>query len=159
MASRVYIETSVPSAYVTSRTDPGSLHRREGTREWWLRQLSLYDASVSANVLLELRQGDWPGKEEALRLVERLPLLPVTPEVTGVAERYVAERLVPTDLGGDATHLAVACVYDMDFLLTWNIRHLANPNKLTHLTVINRRLGLLTPQIVTPEMLWLEDFE
>lgn len=39
------------------------------------------------------------------------------------------------------------------------IRHLANPNKLAHLTVINRRLGLLTPQVVTPEMLWLEDEE
>lgn len=41
--------------------------------------------------------------------------------------------------------------------MTWNIRHLANPNKLEHLLITNRRLGLLTPQIVTPEMLWLED--
>ncbi len=45
----------------------------------------------------------------------------------------------------------------MDFLRTWNIRHLANPNRTDHLIVINRRLGLLTPAIVTPEMLWLED--
>ncbi|MCK6483433.1 MAG: hypothetical protein L6R00_04770 [Phycisphaerae bacterium] len=63
---------------------------------------------------------------------------------------------MPDDLPGDATHLAVACVQEVDFLLTWNIRHLANPNKLDHLTIINRRLGLLTPQIVTPEMLWEE---
>jgi hypothetical protein len=48
-------------------------------------------------------------------------------------------------------------VHEFDFLLTWNIRHLANPNKLAHLTVVNRRLGLLTPQVVTPEMLWLEE--
>jgi len=74
-----------------------------------------------------------------------------------VAARYVQERLAPADLFGDATHLAAACVYEVDFLLTWNIRHLANPNKLDHLTVINRRLGLLTPQIVTPEMLWMEE--
>ena len=47
--------------------------------------------------------------------------------------------------------------HQVDFLLTWNIRHLAIPNKLTHLLTINRRLGLLTPQIVTPEMLWQED--
>ncbi len=53
----------------------------------------------------------------------------------------------------------MACVHDIDSALTWNIRHLANPNKLHHLTVINRRLGLLTPQIVTPEMLWLESCE
>lgn len=91
--------------------------------------------------------------------MEPLEGLPVTAEVISVARRYVTEGLVPGDLGGDATHLAFACVYEMDFLPTWNIRHLANPNKLTHLTVINRRMGLLTPQIVTPEMLWLEDFE
>ena len=81
----------------------------------------------------------------------------MTDDVVNVARRYVAERLVPADPQGDALHLAAACVYEFDFLLTWNIRHLANPNKLTHLTVINRRLGLLTPQVVSPEMLWLED--
>ena len=159
MAGRVYIETSVPSAYVTTRSEASSVHRHDATRQWWSEQLPLYEVWVSANVLAELRQGDWPGKDEALKLVEPLEGLPVTAEVISVARRYVTERLVPADLGGDATHLALACVYEMDFLLTWNIRHLANPNKLTHLTVINRRMGLLTPQIVTPEMLWLEDFE
>jgi len=79
-------------------------------------------------------------------------------EVLAVAARYVEEQLVPRDIGGDATHLAVACAHEVDFLLTWNIRHLANPNKKEHLTRINRRLGLLTPDIVTPEMLWLEEF-
>lgn len=64
---------------------------------------------------------------------------------------------MPADLAGDAAHLAIACVHEMDFLRTWNIRHLANPNRTDHLIVINRRLGLLTPAIVTPEMLWLED--
>ena len=67
--------------------------------------------------------------------------------------------LAPLARPADPAGLAGACVHEMDFLLTWNIRHLANPNKLTHLTVINRRMGLLTPQIVTPEVLWLEDLE
>jgi hypothetical protein len=108
-------------------------------------------------VVLELEQGDWYGKSSALELVAPLRSVPVTDEVVNVARRYVNERLVPADVQGDALDLAAACVYDFDFLLTWNIRHLANPNKLAHLIVINRRLGLLTPQVVTPEMLWLED--
>jgi len=119
--------------------------------------LPLYDAYVSANVLLELEQGNWPGQRDAVSLVEPLGRLRVDEEVIAVAKRYIEERLVPADLSGDASHLAVACVQGMDFLLTWNIRHLANPNKLDHLTVINRRLGLLTPHVVTPEMLWLEE--
>ncbi len=157
MAATVYLETSIPSAYVTTRTDPGSLHRRQVTRAWWREQLPLYDVRVSDSVELELKQGDWPGQPEAIDLIDPLPRLAVEEEVMAIAARYVQERLTPADLFGDAAHLAVACLYEVDFLLTWNIRHLANPNKLDHLTVINRRLGLLTPQIVTPEMLWKEE--
>ncbi len=156
MAAAVYIETTVPSAYVTTRTDPSSAHRSVITRQWWRDQLGSYDAWVSETVLLELESGSWSGQSEAVALVEQLPRLDINAEVMGVAGRYIRERLVPDDLGGDAAHLAAACVHEMDFLLTWNIRHLANPNKLDHLTVINRRLGLLTPQIVTPETLWME---
>ena len=157
MAARVYMETTVPSAYVSTRTDPSSVHRRELTRAWWTAQRVRYDVWISEAVALELAQGDWPGKAGALELVEPLARVAVTEEAANVARRYVRERLVPADLQGDALHLALACVYEFDFLLTWNIRHLANPNKFSHLTIINRRLGLLTPQVVTPEMLWLED--
>lgn len=159
MTSRVYIETTVPSAHVSRRTDPSSLHRRDITRAWWRDQLFRYDVWISEAVVLELEQGDWPGKRDALHLVQPLRRVSVSEEVVGVARRYVQERLVPANLAGDALHLAAACVYEFDFLLTWNIRHLANPNKFTHLTMINRRLGLLTPQVVTPETLWLEENE
>ena len=157
MAARVYVETTIPSAYVSTRTDPSSIHRRDMTRSWWTNQVTRYDVWISEAVVLELAQGDWPGKPAALEFVEALPRVAVTEEAANVARRYVRERLVPADLQGDALHLALACIYEFDFLLTWNIRHLANPNKLSHLTIINRRLGLLTPQVVTPEMLWLED--
>jgi hypothetical protein len=78
--------------------------------------------------VLELAQGDWPGKTLALELVEPLRRVPISEEVVNVARRYVRERLVPGNMRGDALHLAVACVHEFDFLLTWNIRHLANPN-------------------------------
>ena len=148
MAGRVYVETTIPSAYVSTRTDPSSVHRRELTRAWWADQSPRYDVWISEAVVLELAQGDWPAP---------LQRVAVTEEAANVARRYVQERLVPGNLQGDALHLAMACVYEFDFLLTWNIRHLANPNKMAHLTVVNRRLGLLTPQVVTPEVLWLED--
>ncbi|NOS99323.1 MAG: type II toxin-antitoxin system VapC family toxin [Phycisphaerales bacterium] len=158
MAASVYIESSVPSAYVTPRTDSASRHRRDSTIEWWDQQRPAYELWSSDTTIAELREGQWPGQQQALSLIADLPRLSVTDEVVAVARRYVRERVVPADLGGDAMHLAAACVHEMDFLLTWNIRHLANPNKLDHLTVINRRLSLLTPRIVTPEMLWKEDF-
>ncbi len=156
MASSVFIETSVPSAYVSSRTDPGSIHRRAVTQQWWREQLVHYEAWVSDGVILELSKGDWPGKTEALALAEGLARLPIDDEIIGVARRYIEEHLVPEDVRGDALHLATASVRELDFVLTWNIRHLANPNKVDHLAAINRRLSLFTPRIVTPEMLWWE---
>jgi predicted nucleic acid-binding protein len=156
MASSVFIETSIPSAYVSNRADASSFHRRDATQLWWREQLPFYSPFVSDGVIDELNQGDWAGKRESLALVEPLERLAVDSEVTAVAQRYVDERLVPHGLGGDALHLATACIYEIDFLLSWNVRHLANPNKQEHLTLINRRLGLLTPLIVTHEMLRLE---
>jgi len=156
MPKAVYVETTIPSAYVTTRTDPASLFRRQITREWWRDQARCYELMIADNVVLELRNGDWDGREEALALVEPLPRLAIDAEVLAIAQRYVREKLVPSDLAGDAMHLAAACVHEVDYLLTWNIRHLANPNKTEHLVVINRKLGLLTPQIVTPEALWMD---
>jgi hypothetical protein len=51
---------------------------------------------------------------------------------------------------GDATHLALASYHGCDFLLTWNCRHIANPNKAAHILRINTRLGLHVPRLVTP---------
>lgn len=158
MTSTVYIETTIPSAYVTTRDDPHSLARRQDTRDWWARQRRKYECFISQEVIDELRGGEFPGKAEAVDMLGDLPLLEVNEEVIAVAEVYVRERLMPGPAGrGDSLHLALASCHQTDFLLTWNIRHLANPNKQGHLVVINRRLALLTPAIVTPEMLWLDE--
>ncbi len=55
--------------------------------------------------------------------------------------------------------MATAMVHRMDYVLTWNVRHLANPNKRTHFAVICLRLGLVPPLIVTPDMLQEADDE
>lgn len=70
---------------------------------------------------------------------------------------YVRNRLMPAEAGGDAFHLAMASVHAIDFLLTWNCRHLANANKMEHLRVINTRMGLSVPIVTTPLNLKSED--
>jgi len=54
---------------------------------------------------------------------------------------------------GDALHVAVATIYGMDYVLTWNVRHLANPNKRTHFGIVCMRLGLAAPMLITPDLL------
>ena len=64
--------------------------------------------------------------------------------------------LHPNDLG-DALHLAIASYYKCDFLLTWNCNHLANANKFRHIKMINEKLDLFTPALITPMELLPED--
>ncbi len=56
-------------------------------------------------------------------------------------------------VAGDALHLAAATVHRMDYVVTWNVQHMANPNKRTHFAVVCLRLGLIPPQVVTPDLL------
>ena len=109
---------------------------------------------VSAEVIAELSDARFPSSREAVEWVTDVPLLTLSREVIGSATLLVRERVVPTPVGGDAVHVAVACVHACDYLLSWNVRHLANRNKVAHLGTICRRAGLTPPQIVTPDLLW-----
>jgi hypothetical protein len=91
--------------------------------------------------------------------VRNVPLLPIGEEVRGLASILVREKVMPGPVAGDAVHLAVASVHGMDYMLTWNVRHLANPNKLEHLRVVCLRVGIIPPRIVTPDFLWELDDE
>lgn len=157
MPRSVYIETTVPSALFSQREDPASVYRREMTRQWWSQQSRHYALRTSEATLAELGAGTYPGQAEAIAAIDGIPLLAVTEEAIAVAELYVRQQLMPSPASGDAMHLALACLNEIDYLLTWNIRHLANPNKWEHLTVVNRRLGLMSPIITSPEGLWMED--
>jgi hypothetical protein len=152
--SLVYLETSFISACVTTRTDVRSLYRRDVSREWWNTQASRHQLFVSAEVIDELSDPAYPMTREAVEWVRDVPLLDVDDEVRGLANIFVRERVMPLPVAGDAIHVAVACVHEVDFVLSWNVRHLANPNKSEHLRVVCIRAGYLPPRIVTPELLW-----
>lgn len=72
------------------------------------------------------------------------------PEIIEIAKIYLENYIMPQELKGDAIHLSYASFYKMDFLLTWNCVHLANANKRQHIRIINNRLNLMVPEIITP---------
>ena len=150
MADRVYIETTIPSFYHTLRTDVESVARMHWTRQWWSEYAPQFELFTSPAVILELQQGSSEKTDERLALIADLDLLNITDDVDRIVATYIARRVMPNDPGGDALHLALASHYRMDVLLTWNCRHLANPNKMGHIRAVNRELGLPPPLVTTP---------
>jgi len=156
---RVYVETTIPSFYFEPRSDPEMVARREWTRRWWEAAAARYELVTSVAVVEELSRGEFAAREDCLRLIEGLPLVPIDAAVAEIVQAYVAHHVMPRDPVGDALHLALASQYRCDFLVTWNCRHLANANKFDHIRRINALLGLFVPALVTPLELTGEDDE
>ena len=148
---RVYVETTIPSFYHDSRTSPAVLARRRWTRLWWAGAAKRYELVTSKYVLDELSAGSLELARGRLELIQSLPLLGSTPRMLKAAQIYVDQKLMPANPPYDAYHLALASYHDCDFILTWNCKHLANPNKAGRVERINRSLGLYVPRLVTPQ--------
>jgi len=151
MKPTVYIETTIPSYYCDRRTEIARQTAR--TREWWDHERGNYECFVSAVVVDELEDGDYPTRDQCLSLVSDLPLLDVTADVETIANIYADHKLMPKPPVRDALHVAIASVYRMDYLLTWNCAHIANANKAVHLERLNAKLHLGLPRLITPEQL------
>lgn len=146
----VYIETTIPSFYHTTRKSAQSLVWRDTTRRWWDHHRTAYELVTSVAVDDELRNAPSGRGEARLQMLEGLPRLPLTPEIDRLITAYLEHQVMPAGALGDAAHLAIASFHAIDFLLTWNCRHIANANKFQHIEVINRRMGIPTPRLVTP---------
>jgi predicted nucleic acid-binding protein len=147
---RVYIETTIPSVYHTTRTTPPMVAQRDWTRRWWDEAGERYELVTSNAVIDELSGGEYPSRAAALHLISGLPILTFSPAISEIVRTYFAHRLMPYDPAGDALHLALASYHRCDFLLTWNCRHLANANKFGHIRRVNNMLGLYVPVLTTP---------
>ncbi|WP_420126047.1 type II toxin-antitoxin system VapC family toxin [Longimicrobium sp.] len=152
-SQRIYVETTIPSAYYTNRTAPEMVERREITRRWWKEAVGNCELVASAVVLGELRDGTSEHVPFRLSLVRNLDLLDLTPAVYSTADVYMHRKLMPSNPPSDALHLALASHYNCDVLATWNYNHLANANKLEHIRMVNTGLGLPVPFIATPRQL------
>lgn len=153
MTPRIYIDTTIPSAYYNSRSAPKMVRQREQTRRWWRSAVQTAELVSSVAVLEELERGTSSHVVHRMELVASLDLLDIDQRVMDFADIYIRRKLMPAGPRGDAMHLAVASYHKCDFLVTWDYRHLANPNKFNHIRVLNTQLGLFVPSLVTPQQL------
>ena len=145
-----YIETTIPSFYHEVRPEPDMVARRDWTRRWLDSAVKTERVVTSAAVLNELENGNFPGRQNAIELLDKFELLTIDRAVAEIVEAYTKHMLMPADPFGDALHLALASYHRCDFLVTWNCQHLANAKKFGNIRRINGILGLFVPEWVTP---------
>jgi predicted nucleic acid-binding protein len=152
---RVYVETTIPSFYYETRTQPNLVAWRDLTREWWSDAAEQYELVTSFTVFVELSRGRSADLVRLrMELLSGIPLLLSNWKISEIVQMYLRHKLMPSKpVPADAMHLALASHHDCDFIVTWNCRHLANPNKASHIRRINSALGLHVPELVTPEEL------
>lgn len=150
----VYIESSVLS-YLVSRPSRDLIvaARQQITREWWEESKSGFECLVSQVVLDEIAEGNPEMAERRLEEARPMALLALDPSCVELAGRFLERRLIPPGEVRDALHIAVAVVWKVDYLLTWNCKHIANAHAVRQLRKFTETLGHEFPQICTPEEL------
>ncbi len=154
MKPKVYVETSVIS-YLASRPSRDVVvgARQQLTLEWWDNDRSTFDLFVSESVIKEISAGDGKAASQRLQLIEGIPLVAVTADVAGVVKALMASKVMPQKAAEDALHIALAATNGLDYLLTWNCKHIANATIRTTIDKILRGLNYQPPVICTPEEL------
>jgi hypothetical protein len=150
----VYLETSFIS-YLVARPSRDLLvaAHQQVTQDWWASRRSEFDCLVSLVVIDEASAGD-PGEvQKRLQILGALCALEITEDATALTEAILAGGMLPPHAVRDAAHVAVSAVHAIDYLLTWNCKHLANAQIARRMALVCEKLGLRMPIICTPEEL------
>ncbi len=154
----VYVESSV-IGYLTAR--PGRdivvSARQAITTEWWEDCRDSFEIFISELVIEEVGSGDSIAAQKRLAITEKLPILEATRNAKELAEKLVTGKAIPPSSTEDALHISIAAVQRIDFLLTWNFKHINNATTRENISEIIRENGYTCPVLCSPEELLNEE--
>jgi len=149
---RIYIESTIPS-YVVARPARDLLQaaRQQLTRDWWDLKREHHELFTSQVVLDEITDGEAEMARQRLKLLRGVPLLELNAAANDLGREVLRSGLLPASADGDAAHIALATVHEMDILLTWNCRHIANVAIQQRLRRLVEQSGYTLPSLAMPE--------
>ena len=155
---KVYVETSVVSNLTARRSyNLIDAARQAATQTWWDTMRCEFDLFVSLLVIDEASKGDSDASRKRLEALKEMSVVTITREMEVLAERLLEATAVPRSSYEDAVHIAAATVGKMDYLLTWNCKHIANAVTMPKIFKVCNDSGYQCPIICTPEQLGKEE--
>ena len=150
----VYVETTIPSYLASQASSQASIAvDQQATREWWEQERKRFRLFTSAFTIDECSRGDTLVAERRLQYLADMPELSVPEDLNLLEYDIINLFQLPKKAFTDASHLALAIVHRMDYLLTWNCTHLANAVLQKELVEYCNYHDLHIPIVCTPETL------
>jgi predicted nucleic acid-binding protein len=157
---KIYLDTSVIN-FLFADDAP---EKMDITKEYFENfiKLNVYNHFISEIVINEIeRTQDNDHRNRLLKIIKdyNIETIIVEPEeeIITLANQYLDENIIPQKKIEDALHVAVATFNEIDFLLSWNYKHLANVNKEKQFEIVNLKNGYLkSPRLCTPMELFNE---
>lgn len=147
----IYLDTTIFSVFHHRSGDVITLGNRLKTREWWTFERKHFDLFASPVVMKELSDGTYRWQAASMRMAKRLKWLPVTRRAEEIAEVLMMAGAVPASKPGDALQMAISAWHAMDYLLTWNYSHLANPTAQRKMMEVVDQFDCRPPLMVSPD--------
>jgi hypothetical protein len=154
MKSKVYVETSV-IGYLTSWPSGDLIvaARQKITRDWWRDAPGRFELVVSEAVVREANVGDAKAIEDRMSAIRGLAILPPSQETKELVDVLLAQGAVPISEPEDAAHIAFAAVNGIEYLVSWNLKHIVNAAMRKKINSVCEAAGYVPPLICTPEEL------
>lgn len=152
---KVYIETSVVSYYAskTSRDIVIAGHQ-VSTKDFWnkLKRNELIPV-ISALVIKEASQGNIENVRKRREIIQGFLVLDISKEAEELSNLLIKKHAISSECPEDALHIAIASVAKVDFIATWNFKHINNPFTKTKIKEIIEEAGYCCPVLASPEEL------
>ena len=117
-----------------------------------LKTRSKFTSYISNIVIEEVDKAPLDIRKEIQNVIKDISfiILDETEECIGLVNEYLKKNIIPKKYRDDARHIAVSVINDMDFIITWNCRHMANIENKRMINGVNMILGYRQIDIVTP---------
>ncbi len=150
----VYVETTILSYLVSNPArDVVIAGHQQTTRQWWSTRQKVFTCYISQVVVDEISAGDPSEVQKRLAVARTLDALLITIEAERLNESIIKSGVLPPKAIRDAAHIAVSTVHNVQYLLTWNCKHLANAQISKRIAALCKQAGFEMPTICTPEEL------
>ena len=156
---KVYIESTVVS-YLVARpsNNPILAARQKASRRLWEDYADRFEFVISRIVRAEIQRGDVTASQQRLEVVLPLRVLEISPEVNMLTQELLDAGAVPRNSEPDALHIAIATVHSVEYLVSWNHKHIVNEHKREHINEVCQKTGFQPTIICTPIQL-MEDIQ